>query len=102
MLNKQQNNNADKFMLAEPFTGTAFEIRDFLLRKWCRSINMDEEAIGMIAISPLNDIRIRKVGTNFTMSFWAGVSGVNFGAVDSSGGCWPFNKGDDTLYEVLV
>jgi hypothetical protein len=97
-----QNGNFAKPMLAEVFVGSISEIREFFNRKWCRMYNIDESKWNYIAPSSIDGLKIKNKESGFEMSFWAGGSGTNNMAIDSTGGCHDLSFYHSDSFEVVV
>ena len=95
-------NNLTKPMLAEVFVGSIPEIREYFNRKWCRMRNVDEGKWKHIAPSSIDGLKIKHTKTNLEMSFWAGGSGTNNMAIDSTGGCHDLSMYNKDTFEVSV
>lgn len=69
-------------------TGTIDNVTNFLLRTYVLSHfnNIDEDKYGYIGLSALNGIKFTKQKNGEHYSFWAGVSGCNWNAVDAYSG----------------
>ena len=89
-------------MLAEAFVGTISEIREFFNRKWCRMHNTDESKWERVAPSSIDGLMIKNIDTGFEMKFWAGGSGTNNMAIDSSGGCHDLSFHSNYKFQVVV
>ena len=102
MSNEAVNGNFAKPMLAEVFVGSISEIREFFSRKWCRMYNIDESKWKYIAPSSIDGLKIRNKESGREMSFWAGSSGTNNMAIDSTGGCHDLSFHNCYTFEVVV
>jgi len=99
---ENENGNFAKPMLAEVFIGEISEIREFFNRKWCRMYNIDESKWKYIAPSSIDGLKIRNIESGFEMTFWAGSSGTNNMAIDSTGGCHDLSFHNSSTFEVVV
>jgi hypothetical protein len=102
MKKEELNGNIAKPILAEEFVGSISEIQEFFRRKWCRVRNIDESKWKYIAPSSIDGLKIRNKESGREMSFWAGSSGTNNMAIDSTGGCHDLSFHNCYTFEVVV